>query len=268
MTEINLREQAKDPKFTLCGTDRIHPGNDGHMVMAYLYLKAQGFAGKEVADVEVDAAKLQALREKNCKVSNIEGNRREVKFDYLAEALPYPLDTITRGWGAVGTQAGVDKVVPFTEEMNREMLTVKNLKSGTYGLYIDDEHCGDFTAKQLAEGINLAKIDCTPQYQQALAVMHLNEIRWEVERKFREIAWVQWGFLQQYGLAESFDRRAVEAIDREKDKNGWVNAQRGNYSTMMYEAVREARTEQMDVLIDKIYEVNKPQVRRVELRQR
>lgn len=268
MTEINLREQAKDPKFTLCGTDRIHPGNDGHMVMAYLYLKAQGFAGKEVADVEVDAAKLQALREKNCKVSNIEGNRRELKFDYLAEALPYPLDTITRGWGAVGTQAGVDKVVPFTEEMNREMLTVKNLKSGTYGLYIDDEHCGDFTAKQLAEGINLAKIDRTPQYQQALAVMHLNEIRWELERKFREIAWVQWGFLQQYGLAESFDRRAVEAIDREKGNNGWVNAQRGNYSTMMYEAVREARTEQMDVLIDKIYEVNKPQVRRVELRQR
>lgn len=268
MTEINLREQAANPEFTLCGTDRIHPGNDGHMVMAYLYLKAQGFAGKEVADVEVDAAKLQALREKNCEVSNIEGNRRELKFDYLAEALPYPMDTITRGWGAVGTQAGVDKVVPFTEEMNREMLTVKNLKSGTYGLYIDDEHCGDFTAKELAEGINLAKIDRTPQYQQALAVMHLNEIRWEIERKFREIAWVQWGFLQQYGLAESFDRRAVEAIDREKGNNGWVNAQRGNYSTMMYEAVREARTEQMKVLVDKIYEVNKPQVRRVELRQR
>ena len=99
-------------------------------------------------------------------------------------------------------------------------------------------------------------------------MMHLNEIRWEVERKFREIAWVQWGFLQQYGLAESFDRRAVEAIDREKGNNGWVNAQRGNYSTMMYEAVRDARTEQMEVLVDKIYEVNKPQVRRVELRQR
>lgn len=268
MTAINEREQAVDPKFTLCGTDRIHPGNDGHMVMAYLYLKAQGFAGKPVAEFEVDAAKLKALREENCSISNIEGNRREIKFDYLAEALPYPMDTITRGWGAIGTQAGAAKVVPFVEEMNREIISVKGLKAGTYGLYIDGEECGNFDAKELAEGVNLATIDRTPQYQQALAVMHLNEIRWEVERKFREIAWVQWGFLQPYGLAEAFDRRAIEAIDSEKEKNGWVNAQRGNYSTMMYEAVRDARNEQMKVLTDKIYDVNKPQVRKIELRQR
>ena len=61
MTAINQQYQQKDPTFTLCGSDRIHPDNDGHMVMAYLFLKAQGFVGKEVADMEINANKKQAI---------------------------------------------------------------------------------------------------------------------------------------------------------------------------------------------------------------
>ena len=40
----------------LCGKDRIHPSTDGHLVMAYLFLKAQGLAGKLVADIRIDGA--------------------------------------------------------------------------------------------------------------------------------------------------------------------------------------------------------------------
>lgn len=39
MMELNRKAQQKDPSFTLCGTDRIHPDNHGHMVMAYLFLR-------------------------------------------------------------------------------------------------------------------------------------------------------------------------------------------------------------------------------------
>jgi lysophospholipase L1-like esterase len=49
MTEITLREQRKDSAFTLTSNDRIHPGNAGHFVMAWLFLKQQGLAGKPVA---------------------------------------------------------------------------------------------------------------------------------------------------------------------------------------------------------------------------
>ena len=49
MVALNQQFQQKDPAFTLCGSDRIHPDNDGHMVMAYLFLKAQGFVGKASA---------------------------------------------------------------------------------------------------------------------------------------------------------------------------------------------------------------------------
>lgn len=62
MTEINKREQVKNPTFSLTPNDRIHPDNDGHMVMAYLFLKDQGLTNKPVADVEVDAANKKCLR--------------------------------------------------------------------------------------------------------------------------------------------------------------------------------------------------------------
>ncbi len=265
MTELTLREQAADPAFTLSGGDRIHPGNDGHMVMAYLYLKAQGMAGKEVADVCIDADRAKVLRASNCTIGDIRRNRRELSFDYLAEALPYPLDTLPRGWGDVRSQADAARLVPFVEEMNREMLCVKGLE-GDYALWIDDEKIGEWSGRELGEGINLATLDNTPQYQQALEVMFLNEYRWEIERQFRDYAWMQFGFLQPRGLLNANDRRAVEAIDRGKEKDGWVMGHRGNFSQLMHESVREARTREMQLLVDQIYTINKPRVHRIALR--
>ena len=265
MTAINQQYQQKDPTFTLCGSDRIHPDNDGHMVMAYLFLKAQGFVGKEVADMEINANKKQAVKSENCTVSNIKKNGKDLSFDYLAEALPYPLDTIARGWGQKKSQAEVLKVVPFMEEMNREMLKVTGLK-GNYKLLIDDEEIGIWSGDELAKGINLAAESKTPQYQQALTVMHLNEYRWEIERTFREYAWCEFGFFQQKGLLYADDRKAIEVMDENLDKNVWLKGRRDMYSKMMFEAVRDARQQEMDVLINKIYEINKPVVRKILLR--
>ena len=265
MTAINQQYQQKDPTFTLCGSDRIHPDNDGHMVMAYLFLKAQGVVGKEVADLEINANKKQVVKSENCTVSNIKKNGIDLSVDYLADALPYPLDTIARGWGQKKSQAEVLKVVPFMEEMNRETLKVTGLK-GNYKLLIDDEEIGIWSGDELAKGINLAAESKTPQYQQALTVMHLNEYRWEIERTFREYAWCEFGFFQQKGLLYADDRKAIEVMDENLDKNVWLKGRRDMYSKMMFEAVRDARQQEMDVLINKIYEINKPVVRKILLR--
>ena len=72
-------------------------------------------------------------------------------------------------------------------EMNMEQLSVSGLK-GQYQLLIDDEPIAVFTAESLARGINLAECVNTPQYQQALTIMALNEERWEIERRFRDYA--------------------------------------------------------------------------------
>lgn len=264
MTAINQQYQQKDPTFTLCGSDRIHPDNDGHMVMAYLYLKAQGFAGREVADVQIDAANAKVLKAGNCEITGLRRNGREISFDYLAEALPYPLDTLTHGMGSKRSQAEATKLVPFIEEMNREMLTVKGLK-GDYTLYIDGERIGTWSGKQLGEGINLAELQ-TPQYRQAMEVMHLNEYRWEIERNFRDYAWVQYDFFQNKGLLDANDAHAVRVLDAEKGKNIWLQIHRENYAKLMLPHVREARALQMELLVETIYEINKPQTRKVVLR--
>lgn len=265
MVALNQENQKKDPSFTLCGNDRIHPDNDGHMVMAYLFLKAQGFVGKDVADMEINANKKEAVKAENCTVTNIKKIGKELSFDYLAEALPYPLDTIARGWGSKKSQADAIKVIPFMEEMNREMLKVTGLK-GQYKLMIDGEEIGVWNGNDLAKGINLAAESKTPQYQQALTVMHLNEYRWEIEKNFREYAWCQFGFFQQKGLLFANDRKAIEVMDENVEKNMWLKGRRDMYSKMMFEAVRDARKQEMDVFINKIYEINKPVVRKIVLR--
>lgn len=79
------------------------------------------------------------------------------------------------------------------EEMNQELLKVTGLK-GDHTLFIDDEEIGVWSGEEWTKGINLANETKTPQYQQALAVMHLNEYRWEIEREFRQYAWIQFCF--------------------------------------------------------------------------
>lgn len=265
MMELNRKAQLKDPSFTLCGTDRIHPDNHGHMVMAYYFLKAQGFAGKKVADIGIDARNLKVTNEENCKISNIKKNGKTISFDYLANSLPYPMDTIARGWMMSHPQSLAADIVPFVEEMNQELLTVSGL-SGKYRLIIDGEELGTWSAKDFAKGINLAELTWAPQYQQALAVMHLNERRWDIERGTREHAWCQHGFFQQEGLLNTNNRKAIEAMNRGAKTNDWVKNHRNAYTATMHAAVREAIQGEMDLLIQKIYEINKPVTRKIELR--
>jgi lysophospholipase L1-like esterase len=267
MTALNLEGQKTDSAFTLCGGDRVHPESDGHMVMAYLFLKAQGFAGREVSAMQVDAAKKKVTQSKYCSLSNLQVSPTTVSFDYLAASLPYPLDPVARGWGHKKSQRDAVKVIPFMEEMNRELLRVTGLK-GTYRLYIDDAAVGEWTGEQLAEGINLAAEPKTPQYRQALAVMYLNEERWEIERRFREEAWLQFYFFQPRGLLFANNDEAVRLFEENAPSDVWLAARADLFGKTVHPAVREAWQQQMDLLVNKIYAINKPVKRKVTLKQK
>jgi lysophospholipase L1-like esterase len=266
MTALNLEGQKTDSAFTLCGGDRVHPDNDGHMVMAYLFLKAQGFAGREVAAMQVDAAKKKVTQAKYCSLSNLNVSPTTVSFDYLAEALPYPLDPVARGWGQKKSQREAVKVIPFMEEMNMELLKVAGLK-GIYRLSIDGIAIGEWTGEQLAKGINLAADPKTPQYKQALSVMYLNEERWEIERRFRDEAWLQFSFFQPRGLLFANDDEAVRIFNENAPNNAWLSAKTDLFGKTLHPAVREAWQQQMDLLINKIYTINKPVTRKITLKQ-
>lgn len=263
MLEINLREQKKDSTFSLTPGDRIHPDNDGHMVMAYLFLQAQGLANQPVANVQIDAGTRQVKQSTNCKISAVTGNGAGISFDYLAQSLPYPLDTIPRGWGNNKKQSDALKVIPFMKDFNQEVLKVSGLKAGAYDLLMDGEKVGTYEAAQLAAGINLAENTLTPEYQQAIAIREMNEERWDIERRLRMYAWMEFDILKGKGLLFKDNNAAMDSVNVLAASNPFVGGNRDNYTRARYRALREAWQGEQNVLIDKIYEINKPQLHKV-----
>jgi len=263
MLAIDRREQAKDSLFSLTPNDRIHPDNDGHLVMAYLFLKAQGLENKPVADISLDASGRKLLKSSNCKVSGLAVSADSVAFNYLANSLPYPVDTIPRGWGNHKKQAEALKIVPFTDEFNREILAVKNLKSGNYNLLIDGDLMGTWTGQQLSDGINMADITATPQYQQAIQIRELNEERWDIERRLRMYVWMEYDFLKGKNMLYKDNNAAMDTVKKYAIKDIFVNGNKDNYTRARYKGIRDAWQKEMNVLTDEIYAINKPQTHRI-----
>ena len=137
MKAINESWQQKDTMFSLTPNDRIHPDYAGHMVMAYLFLKTQGLADKPVADFAVNAKNKAVTKSVNCTISNVTGTNENISFDYLANSLPYPFDTVAvkGGWANHNRQSEGLKYFPFMQGFDQEMLTVKGLKSGAAGVF-------------------------------------------------------------------------------------------------------------------------------------
>ena len=79
------------------------------------------------------------------RTSRADHNRLE--FDRLDDGLPI-------NFGLFG--ALPFRYVPIPDELNRYMLTVKNLPEGRYEVKADDRSLGHFTERQLAEGVNIA----------------------------------------------------------------------------------------------------------------
>jgi len=267
MTAINLEWQKTDTLFSLTPNDRIHPDYDGHLVMAYLFLKTQGLANKPVADFSVNAKTRQVTKAVNCAITNVAGANGSISFNYLANSLPYPLDTVAvgGGWGKHNRQSDGTKYVPFMKEFNQEVLTVKDLKDGNYKLIMDGQAIGQWSAADLAAGINLAEQTYTPEYQQALAIMHMNEERWDIERRLRNYAYVQFDLLKAKGLLYADNKAAMDTVNKTSKNNPFVGGNRDNYIKAQYKSVRDAWQGEMDALVNEIYAANKPREHKVTL---
>ncbi|QHS57510.1 SGNH/GDSL hydrolase family protein [Mucilaginibacter sp. 14171R-50] len=259
MTAINLREQQRDSVFTLEGSDRIHPTNDAQMIMAWIFLKAQGLAGKKIADIAINAQSKKIDLAGNCTITNPVISANKISFTYLAKSLPYPMDTIPSGFGRPQkAQAASLKLIPFNEEFNQELLQVKGLKAKQLLLKIDGKVIGTYSAQQFAHGINLAAITTTPQYQQALAVMHLNEERWAIERRLREYYWIHYSILKPKGLLFNDGDATVDSLQKYGKKDFFVAATFPTYQKARFKAVRDAWQKEIDLLTDQLYTINKP----------
>lgn len=262
--EVTKSNQKLNPSYTLTLNDRIHPDNHGDMLMAYEFLKAQGLDNSKVADIHVDAAQRKILMADNCKIGKLRVNDSEISFSYLAKSLPYPLNPQPCGWRCVHSQSEIDDLAPFTEQMNQELLRVTGLV-GRYELRIDGKTIAEFDAEQLGGGVNMAELHNTPQYQQARAIMVLNEWRWDIEHDFRELALMQYTFLRPYGLTNHNDNEALAKVREIGEGDIWLTRMGDYYENLTDVNIGTARADEMRFLRDRIYQINKPKKHFIQL---
>jgi hypothetical protein len=228
MTELNLKQQKSDPKFTIVGKDRVHPVEPGHFVMAYLFLKAQAVP-KFVSDIVEDAA-----------------GKSHIEFTRKENALPFPVPEKC---------VPALKLVPFMEEMNQECLRVRNLPAGKYKLSIDDQPISSFAAAELDKGINLAEFPSTPQCRQALEVAQVDEQRHALVNRLRTIDYVEDMMGRKIGDTEAFDYAA--AAGKLNSGNPWVRSQIQDY--LKFKPDQAELLNQLKDLVLKIRTINQPQ---------
>jgi lysophospholipase L1-like esterase len=264
MTAINKREQQTDSVFTLCGRDRIHPTTDGHMVMAYLFLKAQGFTNKPVADVWIDVSTGSVNRSENCCISDLSVSSQAISFTYQANALPYPIDSSCYG-NEQHTQADALSVIPFMDEMNNENLTVTGLSDGYYLLKIEGEDIVRLTANELKRGVNLASYGNTPQNRQAQQIRKMNEERWFIERQIREYYWIEYNLMRKTNLLWASNDVAIDTLRKYRKLDPFVRMNADYWLRYMHKGIREDFEKEQQDLVERIYRSNKPWALQVKL---
>jgi hypothetical protein len=195
------------------------------------------------------------------------GTKNGLSYTYKANALPYPIDTIAQSIGKqTRSQADGIKLVPFQRDFNQEVFQVQNLTGNkNYNVRIDGKLIGKWNGLQLHTGINLAEITTTPQYQQALAVMHLNEERWAIERRLREYWWLQYSIMKPHGLLHNDSETTIDSLQQYAKKDFFVGLTLNTYYKARFKPVRDSWQKQMDLLTGEIYKINQPVAHRFEI---
>ena len=137
---------ANGAGYHVCGGDGVHPAANGHLIMAYSFLKGLGVDGN-IGTITVDM---------KAKASASEGHRVIASDPGMAEveSSRYPFCFSGAEKDPNGTRS-ILPFLPFNEDLNRFMLVVKNLESEqaevTWGAAKKTFPCA-----QLEKGINLA----------------------------------------------------------------------------------------------------------------
>ena len=252
MTELNQQMQKQNPSASLTSNDRVHPGPTGHFVMAYQFLKtehAPQYISKLCVETDV---KLSNKNSSNCKFESLKWQKDNVVFSVKEKALPFPI---------VESQLEATALIPFVDDLNIELLQVKGLKDGNYSLMIDNNKVGNFSQTELQNGVNLAKIQKTPQYQQALKVRVVLTDLWKLEANLRGLKFIEYN--QIY-------RSAPNKTDVDSLKSYLINTfelkypDKGSYHRLQLKSYFENKPKeteyktQSDLLRTKAYEVAQP----------
>jgi hypothetical protein len=119
-----------------------------------------------VSSTTIDADKQTVVASIRSHVTELTANDTTVSWTELDDALPLPFDDKNAANHFLLQISGIQR------DLNQQPLTVQGLKPGKYHLIIDSTAVGDFTAAELAQGINLTDFN-NPMKGQSYAVSWL-----------------------------------------------------------------------------------------------
>lgn len=159
VAQLLQRAKAADSSFaSLLVTDRIHPAEPTHWVIAEAIMKAWHM-DPVVSEVNLSAASHAITQSHRTQVTGLSIQENTLEWDQLDDALPLPLNF---------DNALMNFVISVSDlpSYDQEILRIDSLQPGQYELWIDKTVIGSFSSDQLAKGINLGMMK-TPMWHQA-----------------------------------------------------------------------------------------------------
>lgn len=208
----NLHLQQKEAPHTLHVADGVHLNDLGQLAMAFAILKGLG-APAEVSSAVIDAEKSSVLEATGCQLDQVAMQEGVLRFDRLDAGLPI-------NFGLFG--ALQFRFVPIPDQLNRYLLTVKNLPDGKYEVLADGRKLSTYTSGQLAAGVNISSVTADawepggPWDAQASALKHLTDARTELHLSQ----------VQSHAFLPDDQHRAKLAADAAKINAGLEDLQR------------------------------------------
>ncbi len=231
LTTLNATVQQTDSTATLIGTDRVHPGGVGHLLMAREFLKTIKSPAVVASIVADQNTKLSKEKSAQCDFADfIRKGSDEITFTATEKALPFPIRD---------DQEKVPEMVPFTDELNREMLIFNYLTPGYYTLQIDTVEIGRYFSGELQRGVNLAIIEKAPQYQQAQKVRALLQKSWQFEGQIRNLRLMEYRHLANVPGKENLDN-VRKYYDKELAQKPDTDGQKKNVKQYLENKPKEA----------------------------
>jgi len=140
-------KQALGNDYDVCGKDGFHPGTNGHLIMAYAFLKALGCDG-DLGSIVFDLD--GPVRVSGAGHQMVGGGAGKVEIS----STRYPFCFSGDEKSSEGTRS-IAPFFPFNEDLNRLTLKVLNLREARARVTWGDES-REFSREQLAAGVNLA----------------------------------------------------------------------------------------------------------------
>jgi lysophospholipase L1-like esterase len=157
--------------------DGFHTSPSGGLFMAHAILTGLK-APALVSDVTIDVPSGKATT-KGCQVSGLSADPAALEFSRLDDAIPFAI------------QPDYVSLLPYInhlKDLNWYGLKVTGLASGKYAVLVDGVEVAQYTADELAEGVNLGTATKGPIWEQGKKVRDaINAKNQLVHRRFREV---------------------------------------------------------------------------------